>query len=104
MDFLVRIADGLGRFSARWVLSAFAIAVLLTFVTFALGLTWGHATPRAVIEGWGNGFWELLSFSMQMALVLFSGYLLALTNPVRRTLEWIASFARTPRSAVVLIT
>ncbi|MBX5480819.1 MAG: short-chain fatty acid transporter [Myxococcaceae bacterium] len=103
MDLLVRIADALGRFSARYVPSSFAIAVLLTFVTFALGMTWGHAGPRQVLEGWGNGFWELLTFSMQMALVLFSGYLLALTAPVRLMLEKVASLARTPRRAVMLM-
>lgn len=103
MDLLVRIADVIGRFSARYVPSAFAIAVLLTFVTFALGLTVGGASPSEVISGWGSGFWELLTFSMQMALVLFSGYLLALTTPVRWALEQVAALATTPRRAVMLM-
>lgn len=103
MDALVRIADALGRFSARYVPSAFAIAVLLTFIAFGLGVTWGGAPADTVIRGWGGGFWELLSFSMQMALVLFSGYLLALTTPVRVVLEKVASFASTPRRAVMLM-
>ncbi|WP_437724363.1 MULTISPECIES: short-chain fatty acid transporter [unclassified Sorangium] len=103
METLVRIADALGRFSARYVPSAFAIAVLLTLLAFALGLTWAGAAPMDVVKGWGGGFWELLSFSMQMALVMFSGYLLALTAPVRAALEKIAALAATPRRAVMLM-
>jgi short-chain fatty acids transporter len=100
---LVRIADWLGRLSAKVVPSAFAIAVLLTLLTFALALAVGNAGPTEVLRGWGGGFWELLSFSMQMALVLFSGYLLALTSPVRRALEAFSARARTPRLAVMLM-
>ncbi|MFL5320203.1 MAG: short-chain fatty acid transporter [Myxococcaceae bacterium] len=101
MDTLVRVADGLGRWTARWVPSSFAIAVLLTMFTWCLALVWAATPLPVVIAGWAGGFWELLSFSMEMALVMFTGYLLALTRPVRFLLEKIASFAKTPRKAVV---
>ncbi len=103
MDTLVRIAEALGRFSARFVPSSFAIAVLLTLLTLGLALGWTDTPPARVVDAWGAGFWELLGFSMQMALVMFSGYLLALTRPVRVVLEWLAGRARGPRGAVVLM-
>ena len=46
METLVRIAEGLGRFSARFVPSAFAIAVLLTLLTMGLALGWAGAPPQ----------------------------------------------------------
>jgi short-chain fatty acids transporter len=100
---LAHLADVLGRFSARFVPSAFSIAVLLTLLTFVLGMTWGGASPARVLAGWGEGFWELLTFSMQMALVMFTGYLLALTPVVRGALERVASLAKSPRGAVALM-
>ncbi len=103
METLVRIAEGLGRFSARFVPSAFAIAVLLTLFTMVMAVGWAGAPPMKVLDGWGGGFWELLSFSMQMAVVMFSGYLLALTGPVRALLERVAALARSPRGAVALM-
>ena len=103
MDTLVRIAEALGRFSARFVPSSFAIAVLLTLLTLGLALGWTPTPAPRVVDAWGAGFWELLGFSMQMALVMFSGYLLALTRPVRAGLEWLAGRARGPREAVVLM-
>ncbi|MGZ3458999.1 MAG: short-chain fatty acid transporter [Archangium sp.] len=103
METLVRMAEALGRFSARFVPSSFAIAVLLTLLTLGLALGWAEAPPARVLEAWGGGFWELLTFSMQMALVMFTGYLLALTHPVRSLLERLAGLARGPRGAVVLM-
>ncbi|WP_224248644.1 short-chain fatty acid transporter [Hyalangium gracile] len=103
METLVRIAEGLGRFSARFVPSAFAIAVLLSLLTMGLALGWVGAAPDQVVGAWGGGFWELLTFSMQMALVMFTGYLLALTAPVRALLERLAGLARGPRGAVALM-
>lgn len=87
MHTLVRLAEALGRFTRRFVPSTFSIAVLLTFLSFALAVTWGGASIESVIRGWGDGFWELLSFSIQMALVMFVGYLCALTTPLRKALD-----------------
>lgn len=103
MERLVRIADALGRFSARFVPSAFAIAVLLTLATWGLALGWAGASPHAVLKGWGDGFWELLTFSMQMAVVVFTGYLVASAPRVQRWLKRVATLATSPRSAVVLM-
>ncbi|HEX8538046.1 MAG TPA: TIGR00366 family protein [Cystobacter sp.] len=103
METLVRIAEALGRFSARYVPGSFAIAVLLSLFTMGLAVGWTDTPAPRVVDAWGAGFWELLSFSMQMALVMFTGYLLALTRPVRALLEWLAGLARGPRSAVVLM-
>jgi short-chain fatty acids transporter len=103
VETLVRVAEGLGRFSARFVPSAFSIAVLLSLLTMGLALGWAGAPPAQVLGAWGGGFWELLTFSMQMALVMFTGYLLALTAPVRALLERGAGLARSPRGAVALM-
>jgi len=97
VETLVRIAEGLGRFSSRFVPSAFAIAVLLSLLTMGLALGWAGASPEQVLGAWGGGFWELLPFSMQMALVMFTGYLLALTAPVRALLEKLRAAPPIPR-------
>jgi short-chain fatty acids transporter len=98
--FLPRLADALGRFTARWVPDAFSIAALLTLLAFALGLTVGGASPAECVLAWGGGVWALLSFAMQIALVIFAGYVLAVAPPVARLLERLARVPRGPRSAV----
>ncbi|MEO1959750.1 MAG: TIGR00366 family protein, partial [Paracoccus sp. (in: a-proteobacteria)] len=52
----------------------------------------------------GDGFWNLLTFSMQMLLVLVTGFMLASSPPVKRQLERLAGKAVTPARAIVLVT
>jgi short-chain fatty acids transporter len=60
--------------------------------------------PLQMIEHWGDGFWDLLSFAMQMVLILVTGWVLASTPLFRRILEAIARLAKTPGQAIVLVT
>ena len=58
-------------------------------------------TMLDIVMYWGNGFWALLGFAMQMALIVATGNAFATAKPIRRFLEWIASFLDTPTKAVV---
>lgn len=97
---LSRLADALARVSARFVPDAFSVAALLTLVTFALGLSLGEATPEACVRAWGGSVWTLLPLSMQIALVIFAGYMLAVAPPTQALLDAVARVPRTPRQAV----
>ena len=61
----------------RFLPDPLIFSILLSLLVFvaALGLT--ETTPAALLVYWGEGFWELLKFSMQMALVLVMGHALA---------------------------
>ena len=80
--------DGLYLKFIRNILpSPFSIAVLLTALTFILALIFTERPENAVsiypikiLEYWETGFWELLEFTMQMALILILGHALALTS------------------------
>ena len=97
---LPRLADGLARASARYVPDSFTIACLLTLFTFALGMTVGGASPVQTLNAWGAGFWDLLALSMQMAVVIFAGYLVAVSPPVTRLLDLLARVPKSPRQAI----
>ena len=103
MHILAGVALALGRFSQRFVPSALAIAALLTGLTALMALGFTEAGPERVLMGWGDGFWSLLSFSMQMSMVMFSGYLLAVSPPMIAALRKIAGGPRSPRQAVLLM-
>jgi short-chain fatty acids transporter len=89
--------------SERWIPGAFTIAWLLTLIVFVLGLTVGRAGPLEILRHWGGGFWELLPFSMQMCLIIFTGSMVAVSPPLARGLARIAAIPRTPRQAVLLM-
>jgi short-chain fatty acids transporter len=82
----------------------FIFAVILTFVTGILGIILGGKTPAQMVIYWGDGFWNLLSFAMQMTIVLVTGYVLAKAPLIQRILNWLAGLVHTPARAVALAT
>ena len=98
------IVDFFTNLMRRWLPDPLVIAIILTVLTMLLALTWGGASPMAVVGYWGDGFWNLLAFTMQMAVVLLTGYMLAKTPIVDRLLDRIAGLVNSPRAAIVLIT
>jgi short-chain fatty acids transporter len=57
-----------------------------------------------VIDAWGSGFWDLIPFTLQMSLIIITGYVLATSAPMRRAIQAIAGWPQTPRGAVALVT
>ncbi|BDG62313.1 short-chain fatty acid transporter [Caldinitratiruptor microaerophilus] len=103
IPFVATLATAATRWSTRWVPDAYVLAILLTVLASVLALTFTPSTLPQLVEFWGRGFWELLSFSMQMSLIIFTGYVVAVAPPVSRLLDRLAALARTPRGAVALM-
>ncbi len=98
-----RAATRLTDWTQRWVPGTFTIAWLLTLIVLMLGLTVGRSSFPTCVAAWGDGFWELLPFSMQMCLVMFTGSVIAVSPPVAKALSWLASRPRTPRQSILLV-
>jgi short-chain fatty acids transporter len=88
----------------RYLPDPFVIVMMLTIAVFASGLIFTDAGPVALTKYWGEGFWNLLKFAMQMMLVLVTGYVLASTPVFKRLLGKIARYASTPGQAIILVT
>jgi short-chain fatty acids transporter len=91
-----RIGESLTEITRRYMPDPFIFAILLTLVVYALGLIFTARGPYGLIQDWYRGFWNLLTFAMQMTLILVTGFALASAGPVQRALRWLA---RQPRSA-----
>lgn len=85
-----RIVPALVRLFIRWMPDAFAVAILLTLLTVVLAVTVADFPLASAVESWGDGFWNLLTFTNQISLTLLFGYAFANTPPVRRALLRIA--------------
>jgi len=103
VSLLSKTAAALSGWTTRWVPGAFSIASILTALVLVLGLTLGRAGPVEVVRAWGDGVWVLLTFGMQMCLIVFCGYLVAVSRPARWVLGAVAGLPRSPRQAVALV-
>ena len=100
---LGRIALKTTELSERWLPDAFIFALGATAIAVVGGLTVGGANLATVVKAWGNGFWTLIPFTMQMALIVITGTVAATAPPIRRAIEALASLPRSNRSAVVFV-
>lgn len=92
------------RIMQRYLPDPFIFVIILTFVVFGLGLIFTDSGPYQMAQHWGGGFWSLLTFSMQMVLVLVTGHVLASSNVFKRGLGSLASLAKSPGQAIIIVT
>jgi short-chain fatty acids transporter len=99
---LVRIAIGFTAWAERWFPDAF-IFVAIAVVVVSLAALVNGASPAAVSTAFGNGFWSLITFTMQMAFVAIGGYVVATSGPAQRLIGLLAALPSTGTGAVGLV-
>lgn len=101
-----RFTNGCVRVVNRWLPDPFLFAVILSIVVYVAAMAATRQGPIQILYAWGNsdGFWKLLSFSMQMALVLVLGSAMASAKVCKRALGSIASLAKGKMSAIIITT
>jgi short-chain fatty acids transporter len=97
-----RLAMALADWSERWFPDALVFALAAVVIVFLIGLSMGE-TPGHLTTDFGEGFWELSLFTMQMAMIIIGGYVVATAPPIARVIGWLATIPRTPRGAVAFV-
>jgi short-chain fatty acids transporter len=94
---LVKLVD-------RYLPDPYIFVLLLSVIVFAAAILFEQRSPLQVLQYWGDGFWGLLTFSMQMLLVLVTGFMLASTPLVTTLLHKLAAMAKNAAQAILLVT
>lgn len=103
-NMLRKLSNGCVHLVNRFLPDPFLFCVILTVLVFAGSLAVTGAGFVATVAGWGKGIWNLLAFSMQMALVLVLGSALANAKVVKGIIDKIAGIAKTPTQGIVVVT
>jgi short-chain fatty acids transporter len=99
---LTNMGMALSDWAERWFPDSLVFAMIAIVVVFVAGLLVG-STALDLVTDFGDAFWELVPFTMQMAIIVIGGYVVASSPPVARIMRWLASIPRTPRSAVAFV-
>ncbi|HTH68123.1 MAG TPA: TIGR00366 family protein, partial [Rhodanobacter sp.] len=99
---MARAALRSAAWAERWFPDAWVFAALGVVVVALAAFSFG-ATPTATVNAFGDGFWSLIPFTMQMAFVVIGGYVLATAPVVARFIDVLARAPRTGRGAIVYI-
>ncbi|WP_104682418.1 short-chain fatty acid transporter [Helicobacter felis] len=89
--------------ASRWLPDSFVLVAILTFVVFVAVWIFTSQSSLQIVQNWGHGAWKLLAFSMQMALVLVLGQVLAQARAISWGLQKLAQIPKSPFGAIVLV-
>ena len=85
-SWMARAALRCAALAERWFPDAYVFAVLGVIVVAVAALAHG-ATPQATVGAFGDGFWSLIPFTMQMVFVVIGGYVVATAPVVARLID-----------------
>jgi short-chain fatty acids transporter len=88
----------------KYLPDPFVFAIGLTLLTLILAVVLEGNSFASVTLSWGKGFWSLLAFTTQMAVILAMGYVLASAPLANRLLNKIVGYVHRPRTAVMVAT
>ncbi|MGD0267403.1 MAG: TIGR00366 family protein [Candidatus Methylomirabilota bacterium] len=89
----------LAEWSEKWFPDALVFALVGIVIVFCFGLFIGERPMKLAIEG-GKSFWVLVPFTMQMAMIIIGGYVVASSPPVYRLIQALATIPKTGRGAI----
>lgn len=99
-----KVAGFFTELMRRYLPDPFVFAIGLTLLSMVMAMLVEGQGANAIIMNWGKGFWNLLSFTTQMAVILAMGYVLATAPLVDRFLNSIVARVATPRGAIIVAT
>ena len=80
----------LSNWFERWFPDAFALALTAVVIVFSAAAA-VSGSPLRVAQSFGNGFWDLVTFTIQVALLVITGYVVAMSPPVHAAIRRMAA-------------
>ena len=99
---LESLGVALADWSQRWFPDAFVFGLLALIIIFFAGIVAGSRFLD-LVDYFGQGFWSLIPFTMQMAMIIIGGYVVAVSPPVFRIIRRLSRIPRTPRGAIAFV-
>src|ERR1700676_87899 len=99
---LARLGLRFTNLAEHWFPDAYVFVCLAVAVVAAAAMLNG-AAPMAVAKSFGDGFWSLITFTMQMAIVAIGGYVVASSPPAAKLIDGLAAMPRSGAGAVAFV-
>ena len=87
----------------KYMPNAFVFAILLTLITGFGSYIWLEASLFEIIKSWYHGFFDLISFAMQIVLIIITGFSIALSPAVKKGIDALSKYIKTPTQVYFLV-
>ena len=88
----------------KYLPDPYIFVAILTAIVVGLGMIFTDSSFVDMTIYWGDGFWGILAFTMQMVIVLAAGHVLANSPLFKKVLSGAASKIKTPSMAIIVVT
>lgn len=92
----------LSQWSQRYLPDALPIVFFMTLLVVILALILTDASLIDIAHHWYDGFWSLLTFTINIVMLMFTGTMVANSAPVSKALTKLAKVPKTAKSAVLI--
>jgi short-chain fatty acids transporter len=99
---LERFGLWLAAWSEKWFPDALVFALMGIVIVFIVGLLLGESPVKLAVQG-GKSFWVLIPFTMQMAMIIIGGYVVASTPAVYWIIKKLAAIPKTGKAAIAFL-
>ncbi len=101
-NILQRFALKVSDWSEKWFPDSYIFALLGVLIVAIAAIGIG-APVQDVANSFGNGFWSLIPFTMQMCMLIIVGYVVSVSKPVEILIQKMARIPNSGRGAIVLV-
>lgn len=91
------------RLMERYLPDPLIFVILLTLLVYVLGMITTGSTPLQMATFFGDGFWGLMEFTVQMSMVLLTGHVMAKSSPFKKLLSKLAKIPKSSGQAIILV-
>ena len=96
--FALRVSD----WSEKWFPDSYIFALLGVVIVAIASISIG-APAKDVAVSFGDGFWSLIPFTLQMCMLIVVGYVVSVSKPVELLIQKMARIPHSGRGAIVLV-
>ena len=101
-SWLAAIGLRLSAWFERWFPDAFVLALAAVTIVYVACVAAG-SSPIQTAQWFGAGFWDLVAFTMQMTMIIVTGYAVATAPPVYAVIRRMAAVPKTGRGAAAFV-
>ena len=99
---LAAIGLTLSEWFENWFPDAFALAIVAVAAVAGASVMIGNS-PIQTAQWFGAGYWDLVAFTMQVTMLIISGYALASAPPVHAVIRRLAGLPKSGRGAIAFV-
>lgn len=98
-----KIINKFDNFTTKYTPDPLVIAIILSVLVYIWSAFYTGSLLKP-LQAWDNGFWKLLTFTLQMSMILLGGYLVATAPSINKFIITQAKKIKTPQQAIIITT